>query len=341
MGGNIYGGWVTYTAHLLKAFGQTGIKPKLYEVKEREERNTRPFGYGEYYRGITMEHALELCKTEVVLLSAVNKKQNPDATTLFNAGAYIVCHDPTDIRDMPDTLLENQERCIVIRKEMLEHLPNAKFIPHPYVRVLSNTNQDTSLRPNLCTSTSRIDFDKYTEIPVEANRLLPEHKHVKIMGFENRIYSKKHLVADYPEWEQSKVKYSRTEGFAVYELSKATFMLDLSDIKGEGGGTQYTTLEAWDAGAVCILNRNWMKPGGQLVDGVNCFTIEGSEETGYCEGRLNQMPISGKELADFLDRYDSDEDLQAKVREMQTAGYKELDKHSAEVIAPQYKDWLK
>ena len=60
-------------------------------------------------------------------------------------------------------------------------------------------------------------------------------------------------------------------------------MVDMSTIKGDGGGTQYTFLEAIHNNCVLVLNNEWITKGDLFVSGVNCIGV--SDET---------------ELADFL-----------------------------------------
>ena len=53
-------------------------------------------------------------------------------------------------------------------------------------------------------------------------------------------------------------------------------MTDFSLISGDGGRTQYTFMEAWDAGTIVLLHSGWVLPDDDMVDeGMkqNCISI--------------------------------------------------------------------
>ena len=68
----------------------------------------------------------------------------------------------------------------------------------------------------------------------------------------------------------------------VYEnkdiLKGCTFMVDLSVIKGDGGGTQYTFLEAIHQDCILILHNDWISQGNLFHSGVNCIGVSSEEE---------------------------------------------------------------
>ena len=55
-------------------------------------------------------------------------------------------------------------------------------------------------------------------------------------------------------------------------------MIDMSTIKEDGGGTQYTFLEAIYHDCVLILNNNWISKGNLFQSGVNCLGISNEQE---------------------------------------------------------------
>lgn len=266
---NPYGGWVTYTHHLIWALEAVGQDVNLYKVGKRTENFTRSFGYGDEYQNVSLEDALQLPGTNLIVAAAKNFRAVTDA--LWNAGAFIVMHDPTEIKNLP--CLE-PERTIVIRRAALDYIPEATFIRHPYGR----RGPAECDKTKLAVSVSRIDFDKHTDILLDANRLLPDGHKIDIRGFENRIYTRFKIVPKYPEWVQSRAHFDRVDGAAFDLLKEARFCVDMSIIKGDGGGTQYTFLEAWDAGAVPIIHRDWVREGDDMVPGVNCLAVSNAEE---------------------------------------------------------------
>ena len=59
-------------------------------------------------------------------------------------------------------------------------------------------------------------------------------------------------------------------------------MVDLTAIVSDGGGSQYTFLEGWDAGCVLVLNKKWGLSGDKTMDpNVNCLFVEDADE--LCE----------------------------------------------------------
>jgi hypothetical protein len=69
----------------------------------------------------------------------------------------------------------------------------------------------------------------------------------------------------YPELAKCK---GLAPGFGVgsVALSNAQFSVDLTKIEGDGGGMQYTTLEALDAGAIPIVSHEWINCAGPVHD---------------------------------------------------------------------------
>lgn len=67
-------------------------------------------------------------------------------------------------------------------------------------------------------------------------------------------------------------------------LAKVKFVIDLSSLKWDGGGTEYTFLEAMHNGCGLILHRKWLE-GKDITreyrdfkENYNCFTVENETE---------------------------------------------------------------
>lgn len=153
----------------------------------------------------------------------------------------------------------------MIRECNLKLALGSTYIPHPYIPADIIGKHDKA-----AVSVCRIDHDKNTTILLDANRLAGE-KLVDIRGFENRIYTRFRVMPHYPEWVQSKAQFPREVHAAVMILKDYKFMVDMSTIKGDGGGSQYTFLEAIDAGACCVLHSDWLAVPGEFVEGINCL----------------------------------------------------------------------
>ena len=53
----------------------------------------------------------------------------------------------------------------------------------------------------------------------------------------------------------------------------------MSIIKGDGGGTQYTFLEAIYHGCALILHHEWVSIGDTFKKDYNCYVVGGSEDS--------------------------------------------------------------
>jgi hypothetical protein len=94
-------------------------------------------------------------------------------------------------------------------------------------------------------------------------------------------------VPHYPEWEQSKTTYERGTYTAVGLLGMYQTMVDMSLIKGDGGGTQYTFLEAWDANTVPIINRGWLSERDTTMRELgNCLAVRDGKELAWLLGEI-------------------------------------------------------
>ena len=61
-------------------------------------------------------------------------------------------------------------------------------------------------------------------------------------------------------------------------LKDAKYMIDMSIIKGDGGGTQYTFLEAIYHDTVLVLHNEWIEKGELFISGQNCIGVSNAEE---------------------------------------------------------------
>ncbi len=316
---NTYGGWVTFTAHLVGALKAAGHEPVLRKLGAHTENKTRPFGYGRFYQNTDESDCYQLAMNEPCLIVAAAKKYRFVTEEMLSLGAKIVVHDPTEFKNFDGRILE-AKNCVVVRRTGLRGIPGATFIRHPYER--QGKIGQPEFRQNLAAATSRIDFDKYTNLILDANRILPPHKQIHIHGFENRLYTKFKIEPKYPEWHQSKAQYARDMDTAFNILRDASFLVDMSMIQGDGGGTQYTFLEAWDAGAVPILNTAWEITGDDMKDGINCH-----------------FASNGEEIAFFLNMYEEDDYGGDRLSFVQ-AGYECLKSHDPELIGQQYAHFM-
>ena len=265
-----YGGWPTFTAHLHKGIRATGHEPCLLKEGNRTETKLRNFGRKVNYQNLSAKDLVRSATDNAMLITAVDKHHHEVASELIKAGVPIVIHDPTELKP-PINELIRKAKVIVIRESMLEHIPHATYIRHPYQRQAS-TN---TYHREPAASISRIDFDKHTGIIVKANQALK--KPIHIYGFCNTVYAHFKLKEIDPAWDKNYYgKFDSDDVWAAKKIAERyTRIVDMSVIKKDGGGTQYTFLEAADAGCALVLNTGW-QPTGLLAE--YAHTVSNAEE---------------------------------------------------------------
>lgn len=280
------GGWVTFTAHLalLKDY-------PIYKIGKRTEGTEgkprmRDFGYSCKYQNITLEDLLK--KKEDILITAIDKT-GYELIDKFPNSTKLVIHDPTELKANKSYLLNyvDKFKIITIRKTVEDYLKHhnkiSTFLYHPYVALCEETAvKDKLANKSGAVSISRIDYDKHTEIILKANQYLLDP--IEIYGTKNDRYVYNKLKDLDIMHERSPGSYYRgrfpKDFYALANiLSGAKFVVDMSRIKDDGGGSQYTFLEAIDFGCALILHKDWLKnTATRFISGVNCFTVENEDE---------------------------------------------------------------
>lgn len=304
-----YGGWPTFTAHLMHGLEQ----PHLFKVGNRTEGQHRPFGRGVAYRNLSIGDACAYAEGSLIVVAA--PKQADNAAALIKAGASLVIHDPTEVKsEATKALIPKARNVITVRKSNINMLrdlgADPLYIPHPYKRC--PVHAEAAHRMLAC-SISRIDFDKHIDLIAEANTLLAPQR-IAIYGYENRLYTHHKLDQKVPHWrEHYRGAFPKDTLWGGYRMARLyRTVVDMSVIVGDGGGTQYTHLEAFDAGCNLVLNKGWFQEGGEV-------------------NRYVQFANTPVELAKLVsdtewDGTDDPQDL--------------LDEHDAVTVAQQYEEVL-
>ena len=281
----IYGGWVTFTAHLCLKYNCD-----LLKIGKRTEKNKRKYGYGVDYKNTSIDEAVSM---KHLLITAVDK-HHWEHMDKFPIGTMLVIHDPTELKGKENGIIKNINRfkIITIRKTVQEFLKKeyqieSDFLPHPFFEYPKNDQPSDYYSLSI----SRIDFDKHTDLILNANMLLSGGKKIQIFGAENRLYVHHKLKAlNFEEYWHG--KFPKTlplshEGKDL--LNDCRFIVDMSIIKGDGGGTQYTFLEAIYHDCALILHREWVEQGDTFKKDQNCYVV------GYTDD-------IGKEIADIIEK---------------------------------------
>jgi hypothetical protein len=270
----IYGGWVSFTAHLALKHDLP-----LYKIGNRSEEKERDLGYGVGYRNLAIGDLKGI--SGKLLITAIDKSYY-EYLDKFPDGTYIVIHDPTEVKSKAaEPVLRNLGRfkVITIRESVKKFLADtykvkSKFILHPFFEYPFEKDK----APRRAVSISRIDFDKHTEIILDANKKLPAAAAVDIYGSVNRQYVFFKLK-DYPFKKYYRGQFEKSFDELSKILKDAKYVVDMSIIKNDGGGSQYTFLEAIYQKCCLVLNEKWVSGGAtEFVDGKNCFVVTDAED---------------------------------------------------------------
>lgn len=255
------GGWATYAAHVVHGLRAAGYQPQLWRVVAKQPGiKPKPFGREVEYLQATVPTLCALAKKEIVHILAADPMRVAETEQLLRAGASITIHDPNELKEgVVSVLRAVRPRVTIIREKMREHIPcPAVFVPHPYVRMPGGK---FTVKPRIhAVAFSRLDFDKGTHFIAAANRSLPKKLWCWLRGWEHRPYAQHKLKKVDPNWRDYHLgKWGFEDLWAGVKFAQeANMVVDMSDIKGDGGGTQYTHLEALDAGRPLILNAKWL-----------------------------------------------------------------------------------
>lgn len=316
------GGTTSYTVHLFAGMQRAGLNPKIYRVKERGEDKERPFSRydGVTYRNVDSAEALRIARSTPSLMTApCNSKFlqfDPNIIgKLMKAGMRVTVHDPNEF-EIYDHLERDRKSFVpfCIRPSMKQFFPKAIFVPHPYVREFEDIEYRPRDREHLAVSVARVTFVKRTHLILEANAKLPERSRVVLRGAENRLYTRFKVLPLFPKYKQGGTGFPMTWGASARECAKGHYAVDFTWFPDDGGGSQYSSLEAWDAGTVNVVHEDWLRYEGEMVAGDNCLAVDGADG-----------------LAKLLSRPFDD-----SMPEMINDGYEALRRHDPAKVALQY-----
>lgn len=274
------GGCTSFTVHLLKTLEALGYTPRLIKIG-----SGKPIAFPYGLTAVTMpleEAVLAAQSAPSIIAYCFWRKCGDHARALIEVGVPMVVHDPAEFHDDEIALMkERSYEPLVIRKANVFGLRDlgvrARYVPHPYVP--SDVSRSVKIRHALCLA--RVDFRKRTHMLIEANKTLDaEHKAIHLYGEVNRIYEFHQLRKLHPDWKRwYHGEFPAQLGQAVRMFSCARFAVDLTHIKGDGGGTQYVSFEAWNAGIPLILNKAWQTgENDEVKDGESCVMVSDVSE---------------------------------------------------------------
>lgn len=279
----IYGGWVTFTSHLALKYNC-----ELFKIGKRTESNNRNYGYGINYRNVRID---EIIEKDNIVITAIDKHYWK-YLHLFPKGTKVIIHDTTELKGKENQLTKLLDHfdIITIRDSVKEYLKNhynteSKFLHHPFYKY-EKANEKSDF---YCLSLSRIDFDKNIHHILNANKLLDDSRKIHIFGAENRLYVHHKLKnMDFEKYWKGKFPKELPLKYNGHDLlNNCAFVVDMSTIVNDGGGSQYTFLEAIYNNCALILHKDWVNKGNTFKDRYNCYVV----------GNTNDV---GKEIADII-----------------------------------------
>jgi hypothetical protein len=119
-----------------------------------------------------------------------------------------------------------------------------------------------------------IATNKHPDMLCQANLTLRAKQRIRFLGKETTHFLRMHLMEKYPKIYKPALGFYGSKE-AVLLAEQYQINVDLSDYKGEGGGTQYSFLEAMDAGCINIAHANWLAAKGEMESNYNCYGVQG------------------------------------------------------------------
>lgn len=307
------GGTDTYMNHLMYVGQEMGLDPILVKAHKSTETFTRQARHMPFpYQNMSVAHIGEWARAgNHVFVCTVNSKRTSDMRSKIfkhvlstNETAHLVVHCPNHIKDFTGTksmipLYRMRGKVVAIGKGVHALCGNSGFyIPHPY------TQFPVSIQPrrSVAVCTSLVMECKHIDMILDANRKLRDSQKIDLTGRVDRMYVFRRLT-DYPEINDYKpfVEHSGF-GSGVKICANYQLCINLTTVKFDGGRTEYATMEAWDAGAVPVVHRDWvtnkadtdMVPfDGQNLEKANCFAVGTADELAGIVGDTYERMLSG------------------------------------------------
>jgi hypothetical protein len=298
----LYGGTTAFTAHLIHKLGvfnnsrstnhtcTTNIlnANAILRCAKISERKLREFGYGLHYQNLSPS---VLAKIRYPFLT-VFKENYFHALLELNRRSRdrlkdirLVIHDHRDVSYRTAPYVKNWT-LVANRRTVQDYMRNrygldCAFLYHPFYPypVIHKPKRKGAV------SISRISFEKNTDIILKANKILDKLDTIKLYGCPSRVYVHSFLggfQGDFSKYFCGMFEKSFSTLSEI--LAEAKFVVDLSILKHDGGGTQYTFLEAIHNDCALILHRKWIEGGDikpeycDFKDGYNCFAVDDETE---------------------------------------------------------------
>jgi hypothetical protein len=275
------GGFTSFTNHLVRCLGKD---VRVFRCNnDRDEDKTRVLkGHGFEYQNVSVKTLLRECRHVPTLITAVARPQDlkdPDTIPkLLRAEAKICVQSTQEFKQFPhvEALRKDGSQVVVIREQLKQYFKGSRYLPHPYVRVMDEDSLSPWHERKPACSTCMLAKNKHPEILLGANEKLPKKLRIDLFGKCTTHFLDRELRDKYPSYV--KPDGFRTSAEAAQHAASYRYSVDLSDYPGDGGGTQYSFLEAMDAGAIPVIHDTWAAQLGDMCRGSNCLSVSTADE---------------------------------------------------------------
>lgn len=281
----VYGGWVTYLAHLVRCLALAELRVRVLRTGSTTEARTRVLAQGVHYQNVTVPAAVASITDRATfpLVVACQREYVPALLALAETRRVaLLIHDTSEFKWLLPALAANSNLVpLVIRPAVAEALrvvgiEVAATLRPPFFRRRPKRDERFN-----AVAYARLDWDKNTDIIVGANMLLDEPARCHIYGAENTMYAHHKLLPLDPMWRrQYHGTFAPSFGAGADIAATGRFAVDMSTIARDmRGGMQLTFLEAWDAGACLVVHRKWASSGeGVVVAGDTALVVDSAED---------------------------------------------------------------
>lgn len=292
------GGEVSFIAHLARSLQAMGHEAHVFRIAPKSDPTVRPHLDGITRLKLSYADAMQLPGISIVcayrrsqtdLLDGLNAKGDPWG---------FVLHDPLGINQPTVEALQRSKECRVlcVRKAGVvvarEYGLDARWLPHPYLP--GSPPRKTKYERKPAASLCRVSNNKNIHLILNAIKF--HGADIDLWGSARRRYRRGFLTKRYgAEFLDKHLKGAHPrQHFSGQVLAcQYNWIVDMTMIPNDGGGTQYTFFEAWHAGCGLILHPDWFQKEGDVIPGHHCDLAGTPEEI----AEAIQKPVDSKQVA--------------------------------------------
>lgn len=184
----------------------------------------------------------------------------------------------------------NKWKIITIRNTIQKHLKefeniDSEFIYHPWYDFPVKLSTDLDQK-NGAAAVTRLDYKKNVAMMFDTNDLMPQNHEniIYVYGAQNSAIYNYHVLKLDRLAKYWKGKFELSFEKVSEILAPKKFLVNLSNFKKDGGGTEYSTMEGIYHNCGIIIHRKWIEECKNYIgtsdfeEGYNCFAVDSAEE---------------------------------------------------------------